>query len=402
MFEEICLTCSKRLPDDGRAYCSDECEALDASNSPPISTASSALSSPYLDYAIGDDVPPLVPSALGSALSSLGKRGRYSTSSSSTSSASWSLYTDLDEDDAPVSIGDGFSYDGERPDVPLEASRFFGVPLPAKSSLNYTRRPSTTNHHSLIPLLHSRNPSSSSVAATQNSSSLEEDVVVDCAHQSDNEKTTLEPDHEADKSTIGSKSRRSRNRASLPAYFSLLMINTPRRSPPLSSSSGNTINVNQQPSPPTPRLASLLAVSSLRSAVEATPRGRRREPALSRSRRRSQSRSRSRSQAYQAAVSPRRGRQDSRSTLAPLFDWTCAPISRGRTMRRNSSPLPKMMPSTQEFEDPALIAGPVSYLDEKRGRYRMHELDSTSECGGPTRLDPRDLKERGRAIATKW
>ncbi|KAI6022747.1 hypothetical protein EDC04DRAFT_2935491 [Pisolithus marmoratus] len=402
MFEEICLTCSKRLPDDGRAYCSDKCEALDASNSPSVSTASSALSSPYLDYAIGEDVPPLVPSALGSALSSLGKRDRYSTSSSSTSSASWSLFTDLDEDDAPVSIGDSFTCDGERPDAPLEASsRFFAVPLPSKSSLNYARRPSTTNHRSLIPLLHSRNPSNSSVASIQNSSSVENDVV-DYAHHaiwSDNEKTTLEHDHEADKSTIGSKSTKSRNRASLPAYFSLLKINTPRHSPPLSSSSGNTINIHQQPSPPTPKLASLLAVSGLRSPVEATPRGRRREPSLSRSRRRSQSRSRSRSQAFQASVSSRRGRQDSRSTLAPVLDWTCAPISRGRTMRRNSSPLPKMMLSIQEFEDPALIAGPNSYLDKKRGRYRMHELDSTSECEGPARYDPR---ERGRAIAAKW
>lgn len=401
MFEEICLNCSKRLPDDGRAYCSDECEALDASNSPPISTTSSALSSPYLDYAIGDDVPPLVPSALGSVLSSLGKRDRYSTSSSSTSSASWSLFTDLEEDDVPVSIGDNFSCDGERSDVPLEASsRFFGVPLPTKSRLNYARRPSTTNRRSLIPLLHSRNPSNSSVAGTQNSSFVEDNDDVNCAHytaQSDNEKTALEQDHEADKCTIGSKSRKSRNRASLPAYFSLLMINTPRRSPPLSSSSGNTIN--QQPSPPTPKLASLLAVSGLRSAVEATPRGRRREPGSSRSRPRSPSRSRSRSQPLRAAVSPQRGRQDSRSTVTPVFDWRYAPISRGRTTRRNSSPLPKMMLSVQEFEDPALIAGPTSYLDEKRGRYRMHELDSTSERGGPARFDPR---ERGRAIASKW
>ncbi|KAI6005868.1 hypothetical protein EDD15DRAFT_2384534 [Pisolithus albus] len=390
MFEEICLNCSKRLPDEGRAYCSDECEALDASNSPSISTTSSALSSPYLDYTIGDDVPPLVPSALGSVLSSLGKRERYSTSSSSTSSASWSLFTDLEEDDAPVSIGDSFSCDGERPDVPLEASsRFFGVPLPTKSRLNYARRPSTTNRRSLIPLLHSRNPSNS-----------KDNDVVDRAHytaQNDNEKAMLEQDHEADKCTIGSKSRKSRNRASLPAYFSLLMINTPRRSPPLSSSSGNTIN--QQPSPPTPKLASLLAVSGLRSAVEATPRGRRREPGSSRSGPRSPSRSRSHSQPFRATVSPQRGRQDSRSTVAPVFDWRCAPISRGRTTRRNSSPLPKMMLSVQEFEDPALIAGPTSYLDEKRGRYRMHELDSTSGRGGPARFDPR---ERGRAIASKW
>ncbi|KAG6335209.1 hypothetical protein ID866_3880 [Astraeus odoratus] len=405
MFEEICLTCSKRLSDDGRAYCSDECEAQDASNSPSISTASSALSSPYLDYAVGDDVPALVPSALGSALSAFGKRDRYSASSSSTSSASWSVFTDADEDEAPVSIDEDLSYDGERMDASQDAfSRFTAK----ASSLKYTRRPSATNRRSLIPLLHSRTPSMSSFTGTQNSTCAEDDVAVRVHNASQNyyDNAVSECELETDKSTIGSKSRKSRNRASLPSYFSLLQINAPRRPSPPSSSSGNYVSndINNQPSPPTPKLASLLAVSAVRSAVEATPRGRRREPGTSRNGRRSQSRSRSRSRVCQNGMGLfQRGRQDSRSSVEPVFDWTCAPVSRGRAARRNSSPLPKMMISMQEFEDPALIAGPISYLDERRGRYRTHELDSSAIRGGPTHTKDRSvIRERGRATATRW
>ncbi|KAL4067712.1 hypothetical protein V8B97DRAFT_1941040 [Scleroderma yunnanense] len=400
MFEEICLTCSKRLPDDGRAYCSDECEAHDTFNSPALSTASSALSSPSLDCAMGDDVPALVPSALGSALSTFTKRDRYSASSSSTSSASWSVFSDADDDEALVSIGEDAGYDAERPDGPLDAfARFSGVHSSGKSSsLNYTRRPSATNHRSLIPTLHSRTPSMSSFTSIQNTSSAEDDLM-ESAHkapQSYCERPALDHEHETDKSTIGSKSRKSRNRASLPAYFSLLQVNAPRRSPP-QSSPDSTVQTNQ-PSPPTPKLASLLAASGLRSAVEATPRGRPREPGVSRSRRRSQTRSRSRSRACQnSSAVMQRARQDSRSSVEPVFDWTCVPVSRGRTVRRNSSPLPKMMLSMQEFEDPALIGGPISYLDERRGRYRTHELDSSTMRGGQSdRKDRGEIRERGR------
>ncbi|KIM65363.1 hypothetical protein SCLCIDRAFT_1212535 [Scleroderma citrinum Foug A] len=406
MFEEICLTCSKRLPDDSRAYCSDECEAHDTFNSPAISTASSVLSSPSLDCAIGDDVPALLPSALGADLSAFTKRVRYSASSSSTSSASWSVFTDADDDEALVSIGEDAGCDGERPDVSLDAiSCLAGVHLPGKSSsLNYTRRPSATNHRSLIPMLHSRTPSMSSFTGTQNTSSTEDDLV-DGAHrapQSYGETAAVDHDHEMDKSTIGSKSRKSRNRASLPAYFSLLQINAPRRSPLRMSSPDNASHINQ-PSPPTPKLASLLAVSGLR-AVEATPRGRLRDPGISRSRRRSQSRSRSRSRVCQnTSLLMQRARQDSRSNVEPVFDWSCSPVSRGRTVRRNSSPLPKMMLSMQEFEDPALIAGPISYLDERRGRYRVHELDSSAMRGGQVHQKDRGgFRERGRAPATRW
>lgn len=66
--------------------------------------------------------------------------------------------------------------------------------------------------------------------------------------------------------------------------------------------------------------------------------------------------------------------QDSRGSVEQVFDWSCAPLSRGRpTARRNSSPLPKMVLGMQEFEDPALVA-PVAH-NERRGRYRTHELE---------------------------
>ncbi|KIJ69068.1 hypothetical protein HYDPIDRAFT_105638 [Hydnomerulius pinastri MD-312] len=411
MFEEICLTCSKHLSDDGRAYCSDECESRDTYNSPSISSASSPLSSPYLDYTMGGEVPALVPSALGTALCNFQKRDRQSTSSSSTSSVSWSVFTDAEEDDAAVGIDEDFGYEGDSVDsnvAGIDASiRSMGSHHSSKSSsLMYTRRPSTTNHRSLIPLLHRRTSSSgSSFGQAPSSTDDDADFAYEAPPQSYHEEASSERERERHKLTVTSKTKKSRNRASLPAYFSLLHISSPQRSPPLSSSSGNTVNLNSQPSPPTPKLASLLAASGLRSTLEATPRGRRREPeALRRSRSRSQSRSRTR---HNTVVPGPHGRQDSRSSVEQVFDWSCAPVGRGRpAVRRNSSPLPKMMLSMQEFEDPALIAGPASHANERRGRYRTQELDGRGSSRdapgfGNGRSGLRE-RERGAEGAGRW
>ncbi|KAG1826913.1 uncharacterized protein BJ212DRAFT_1565226 [Suillus subaureus] len=335
MFEEICLTCSKHLRDDGRAYCSDECENSDMYNSPSISSASSALSSPYIDFTPGGEVPPLMPSALGTALSSnFQKRGRYSVSSSSTSSASWSLFTDAEEEGyASVSIDDEAVYEGDG----LES----GYLHPCKSSgLSYTRQPSATNNRSTIPLLHRRTSSTSSSGFGQVHSSAEDDA--DSINDVSFHEKPSERGQEHNKLT-------SRNRASLPAYFSLLQVSSPQRSsPPLSTSSGNTIN------------PSLLAISGIRPVVEATPRGRRREPDAS-------SRSNSRSRARQQTL-------DSRSSVEQVFNWTCAPV------RRNSSPLPKMMSSVQQFEETPFVNS-IDETHERRGRFKRNEL------GGPNSRD---------------
>ncbi|KAH7910761.1 hypothetical protein BJ138DRAFT_1008110 [Hygrophoropsis aurantiaca] len=379
MFEEICLTCSKHLADDGRAYCSDECENLDTFTSPSISSASSALSSPYLDYTMGGDVPALVPSALGNALNNFQKRDRYS-SSSSTSSFSGSVFTDGEEDfNAMVAIDD--EYSSERDCVEGNSSviegsvRSAGLLQPKSSGLNYARRPSTTNNRSMIPLLHRRTSSTSSSSYGQVPSSTDDDELESIDAQSTHlvDEYPSEREREKDKLTVTSKTKRSRNRASLPAYFSLLQVSSPQRnSPPLSTSSGNPPNLDARASPPTPKLASLLAASGLRFAAEATPRGRRREPESSRSSRRSQSRSRSRSD--QPMVP--RGRQDSASTVQQVFDWASAPMPRGRpSARRNSSPLPKMMMSMHEFDDNVMNSSSGGQVRQGRGRVRTNELD---------------------------
>lgn len=358
---------------------------------------------------MGGEVPALVPSALGTALSNFQKRDRYSTSSSSTSSVSWSVFTDAEEDDAAVGIDEDLGYEGDNIDGNVasidESTRSLGLHHSAKSSsLMYTRRPSTTNHRSLIPLLHRRTSSSSSFGQTPSSTEEDEaESIREAPSLSYREDASSERERERDKLTVTSKTKKSRNRASLPAYFSLLQISSPQRSPPLSSSSGNTVNLNSQPSPPTPKLASLLAVSGLRTTLETTPRGRRREPEMSRSSRRSHSRSHSRSRVRQHAVVPGpHGQQDNRSSVEQVFDWSCAPMSRGRpAVRRNSSPLPKMVLSMQEFEDPAMITGPASHTNERRGRYRTHELDGPgSSQDAPGYGNGRSgLRERERAVA---
>ena len=119
--------CARRLPpfippthtDSSTAYCSDECQSLDTA-SPCLSSESSALSSPHIGCeAAAGDVPPLVPSALGSALSTYRSRNRYSVSSSSASSTAWSAGEDDDEDDdtgaSEYSSQDGDDVEHEHP-----------------------------------------------------------------------------------------------------------------------------------------------------------------------------------------------------------------------------------------------------------------------------------------------
>ncbi|OJA18775.1 hypothetical protein AZE42_01633 [Rhizopogon vesiculosus] len=398
MFEEICLTCSKHLRDDGRAYCSDECENLDMYNSPSISSASSALSSPYIDYALGGEVPALMPSALSTALTNgFQKRGRYSVSSSSTSSASWSAFSDAEEEGhTSVGIEGDPVYEGDGFDVGVSGDGFTrsaGFLHPCKSSgLSYARQPSSTNNRSTIPLLHRRTSSTSSSGLRQVPSTAEDDAdSMSDVPRSFHEEKLPEQERESHKLTITSKSKKSRNRASLPAYFSLLQVSSPQHSsPPLSSSSGNTVHLND--SPPTPKIASLLAVSALRPVVEATPRGRRRQPEVSHT-----SRSHSRSRARQQTLVPGpREHQDSRSSVEQVFDWTCAPLRGRPSVRRNSSPLPKMMSSIQQFEESPFIANSINETRERRGRFMREELNPSSRDAPGYGNGRSGLRERER------
>jgi hypothetical protein len=69
---------------------------------------------------------------------------------------------------------------------------------------------------------------------------------------------------------------------------------------------------------------------------------------------------------------------DSRSSVEKVFDWSCAPAVRGRTaVRRNSSPLPKMLLSTLDFdENTSVRSGSENRTKTRtRGRIAVDELE---------------------------
>jgi hypothetical protein len=265
------------------------------------------------------------------------------------------------------------------------------------SGLSYVRRPSTTNHRSTIPSLHRRTSSSSSSGLApgvpQSATSAEDDSfsAVSSEFLAEHDLDLSDRDREQEDGTVSQKPKRTRNRASLPAYFSLLQVSSPHRSSPISTSVGS------RASPPTPKLAfatgtmtcaskvkSFMSASGSSLAMQATPRGRRREAGMSRSRSkqsRSRSRSRPRNVSRPAHLQPEshlRGRMDSRSSVEKVFDWSCAPAVRGRTaVRRNSSPLPKMLLSTLDFdENTSVRSGSENRTKTRtRGRIAVDELE---------------------------
>ncbi|KAJ7777546.1 hypothetical protein DFH07DRAFT_911481 [Mycena maculata] len=199
MFEDVCLSCGREVT-DGRAYCNDFCQSGDLT-SPSLSSVSSAFSSPHFSATQSNgyvhDVPALVPSALGRALRA------YSTSSSSASVSSWSVVTDEDEVYSEYDVND------------LEAQ-------PSSHGLSYARRPSVTNNRSMFGHLH-RRTSSVSVCLPQ---SAPGDSFSHHSFLGDNEDEYAESVSAAEDlggdTITPSGPRRKRNRASLPAYFSIL------------------------------------------------------------------------------------------------------------------------------------------------------------------------------------
>ncbi|KZP21191.1 hypothetical protein FIBSPDRAFT_891350 [Athelia psychrophila] len=392
MFQEVCLACGKLLDGDGQTYCSEDCSSSDVA-SPCISSASSAFSSPQISYATGGDVPALVPSALGSALNSYQAGGtghRYSTSSSSASSVSWSMLTD-EEDDLSVGVAD-HNYRGGS-DYEAHSANLV---VPKASALSYARRPSSTNHRSTVPLLHHRNSSSNSSssngvprsAPAHSLSAPEDDPYLSEEHSSHPITTAAAP-------PSPKKAKRTRNRASLPGYFSLLQMGTssPQRAPASMASSYASASAVAPPTPFAMARAQALLSASGTSASTATieaPRGRRREAGESRSTDRSV-RSRSRSRSRRVSRPPvqeahkethgARGRMDSRSSVEKVFDWSAAALvsapARGRVARRNSSPLAKMNPLHGRAASPvvSVLSGASAASEARRGRMAAHELD---------------------------
>jgi hypothetical protein len=207
--------------------------------------------------------------------------------------------------------------------------------LRAHDALSYARRPSSTNTHSTIPLLHRHSSSStthSSAGHSTNSAEEDSDISDPTSsshhHRRSSYGTPLAPPAPSMTSDTleATVTSRKRNRASLPAYFSLLTLGAPHAkssltmSPPRSS----VDTARGRPSPTNPRLARP-ALDSTHAVAGASPcsvpltspntdvyRGRRREPASpSRARPRSPSRSRSRSRSHEWTSSndERRGRR---------------------------------------------------------------------------------------------
>ncbi|KAI1791646.1 hypothetical protein LXA43DRAFT_1061168 [Ganoderma leucocontextum] len=448
MYEEVCLLCGRPVLADGRAYCSDECESQDIT-SPSISTTSSAHPSPFLRSSHNTpshlaEVPALLPSALGHSLGARksSHRVRHSESSSSNSSTSWSPFDDEHEEDSASLAIYGANTDDDyyavNPDY-ADPSKLSPGYAHHASSLAYARRPSTTNHRSMIPSLHRRTSSVSALtASTGVSRSIHHDTSTEDdfsdapsipaasssvysdrrrGHKSadlppppsDEDERAQEPE------TVTGKKRR--NRASLPAYFSLLVstATTPRShkgSPALSMLSRSL--QNNSASPPTPRLAHPVVDTTTAFAVapsargskehasiaDAAPRGRsrRRDPdGRSSSSRRSPSRSpRPRAHAHQSAQA--RARLDSMEKVA---DWVAhSPVvaagvraARHLAKRRNSSPppLPKfekldLRDSGVGLEDDDEEKAEAINESSKRGRRRADELDE--EPAGVQRKAP--------------
>ncbi|ESK84906.1 hypothetical protein Moror_14907 [Moniliophthora roreri MCA 2997] len=423
MFEERCIYCGGHLSDDSRAFCSDECRTQDAGlGSGNNSSSSSALSSPHLGYASGDpDVPALIPSTLGSALR--GHHSRYSVSSSSASSTSWSGLTDDEDEDGRHSIGsdsiyndsaDPASFDGNAKSTTIPGRPTYLTPL------SYARRPSGTNNGSSVSQRsssgHVRSAPRSAPIHFRSHPSMDDDDSSDFGFSGRDE---YEPGYprtapdEQHKSTI-KKAKRSRNRASLPAYFSLLQVSStgPLPDHPASSlsnsSGGQTIS---KPSPPTPKLslAGLAAYPSTAppsATLQSTPRGRKRDLAASRASRfaehfsSSSSRSRSRSRSKPAV--------ETTPSVPQMFDWSSEQptFPRGRqAVRRNSSPPPKMILNMMAMEDFSSIpthrkVDSTGSRPPQRGRMRVEELDGVGGCSqapgyGNGRSGLLDREQRG-------
>jgi hypothetical protein len=395
----ISITLSPFSPSHSKTYCSEDCQNIDSS-SPSMSSASSALSSPHLDGTIGGDVPPLMPSALGSALRKYTHSRNHRSVSSSASSASWSVCTDDDHDGSALATPYESGFHDSVDSLYEGSSKSAQVYSTKQSALSYARRPSGTNNRSTVPQLHKRTSSEHvhgpRSAPLQSYLSTDDDgISSDFGFSSrDESDTEFHPTKAA-----SSKPKRNRNRASLPSYFSLLQMTSPsteKQPPPIASSPGHTI---ARPSPPTPKLPlTALATGLSRStstvitgSIHSTPRGRRRVPADFRASSGSSSRSRSRSRTFSRKVpesSPQcmRSRLDSRASVEQVFDWSSMPEPpRGRpAVRRNSSPPPKMLLSAVALQGHCCASANDEALGPACRKYRGRmRLEGFPDAGAP-------------------
>lgn len=474
MYEDVCLQCGKPLtdgyislvsfppcpslplpPSDRRAYCSYDCESLDAT-SPSISTASSNFPSPHLGFTMSGtpdrDIPALLPTALGGSGGPLQNYSRYRNVNNHP--AAIHRYSAL----SPWSSGQYTEDENDHPDHaafcdPSEKH------LPS-SGLNYARKPSSTNWHSTIP--HPRlvrtsdsgasSPVRSSVGVPQSAPSLPlsptppssgaDDELSDCIN---NKESTLRanPSVKTPSSVTKTSASKKRNRASLPAYFSLLALtssspgrqssrrvpsttgaNTSRnipKSPPhmktapsTSAITPTTVHANQSDSS-----SSAFEEASLRGRAE-RGRSRHRGPDSSTSPG-ARNDSRNKSPRLCTVVSPPRSSVTAAVSVSPcqptsrrphrgrrieshekVSDWVSISIDPEARLRSRSR---RYSNESDEGEDRDWrLRDAVTYNHgadgERRGRLRAHELDtSPAYVNGPGfgkgRSGLRDRERRG-------
>ena len=402
-------------PCASQTYCSEDCQNIDSS-SPSISSASSALSSPHLDGIAGGDVPPLVPSALGSALHRYKHSHDHHSVSSSASSTSWSVVTDDDYDGSALATPYESGFHGSVDSFYESSSKSAHYPYAMKpSALSYARRPSGTNNRSTVANLHKRTSSEHvhgpRSAPLQSFLSTDDDGVSSDFGPSSRDESDTDV-HPTKNASTATKSRRYRNRASLPTYFSLLQMTTASTENPSPSMSYSPAQTIARPSPPTPKmplstLTSGLSRSTstvLTGSIHTTPRGRRRIPTDSRISS-SHSESPSPGRTVELSSSHLRSRLDSKSSVEQVFDWSSVPeCPRGRAaVRRNSSPPQKMNLSTIALEDHNRSFATVNKgealrpgLPKNRGRVRAEEFFDISAPGlGHGRSGLLDRERRG-------
>lgn len=341
------------------AYCSASCEGRDAAST-PTSSSSSAFPSPMVHCADGEDVPALVPSALGLALQNYSDGNRDSVSSSSASSKSWDALEDDQEEDN-VRVEDDYSYHGDNSD-----SRDSMYDTSSQSSyttkrtgLSYARRPSNTNNHSALPSPHHQR-ASSRMKLRHISQSVPNTLPIDGDDESESAASSPSADNEG--TTISQRRKKVRGRGSLPNYFALLQMSTsPEKSRNVPGVSKPSLRPNPSP-PKVPQVVTPPTNNIMPRSIWDIARGRQEHDGIV------SSRSVSSSPPARSGMQRARFLEDKLSALEPsgsqvrpgsfLGKGHETTMDRGRPRRRNSSPPRQLPPSSTS-----------------RGRLRAEELD---------------------------
>jgi hypothetical protein len=340
---------------DRRAYCSYDCESLDAT-SPSISTASSNFSSPHLGYTMSPtperDIPALLPTTLGGSGGPLQNYSRYRNINnhpagiprySALSHWSSGQYTE-DENDHPDHTA---FYDPNEKHLP-------------SSGLNYARRPSSTNWHSTIPRPRlvrtcdsgASSPVRSSMGVPQSAPSLalsptppssgaDDELSDGTNHKGSTLRAKLSSPPTKTTSVTKNLASKKRNRASLPAYFSLLALTSSssgkQSSRRIPSTAG--VSTSRNNSKPSPHMKTAPSTSAITPTTVHANQSDSSSPFEDASLRGRAERGRSRHRGPDSSTSPR-ARNDSRNRPPPRLPTVISPSRSSVTAVVSVSPCP--------------------------------------------------------------